>query len=108
VRVCLVLGCWGRKHDGFQMCPGVENEILDITGNTETNIAVAKHLDDVYHLFDRPLYGNAHTALFGLQDKFSQEGKPLFPRERFAHLEGFCAMHAKCGVFLRLRIKEVV
>lgn len=106
MRVCLVFGCWGRKHDNFQMCPGIENEILDITGHTERNIAIAKHLDDVYHLFDRPLYNNVHTAIFSLQENFSQECKPVFSKEYFRHLEGFCIMHAKCGLFLRLRLKE--
>jgi hypothetical protein len=106
MRVYLVFGCWGRKHDDFQVCRGVENEILDITGDTERNIAIAKHLDEVYHLFDRPLYNNVHTALFSIQDKFSQEGKLVFPKTYFGHLEGFCVTHAKCGLFLRLRLKE--
>lgn len=106
MRVVLVLGCWGRKHGEFQMCRGVENEILDITAGSERNAAIAKRLDEVYHLFDRPLHNNVHTALFGLQDTFSEEGRPLFPRDFFAGLETFCTMHAKCGLFLRLRLME--
>jgi len=106
MKVCLVLGCWGRKHDDFQVCRGVENEVLDITDHTERNTAIAKHLDEVYHLYDRPLYTNVHTALFSLQENFSQRGKPVFPKEYFEHMEGFCVIHAKCGLFLRLRLKE--
>jgi hypothetical protein len=105
MRVYLVLGCWGRKHGEFQMCGGVENEILDITGGTERNAAIAKHLDEVYHLFDRPLYNNVHTVLFSVQDNFSQHGKPVFQKDHYTQLEAFCAMHAKCGLFLRLRLK---
>jgi hypothetical protein len=106
MRICLVLGCWGRKHDNFQVCCGVENEILDLTDNSERNTAISKRLDDVYRLFDRPLYNNVHTAIFNLQDNFSQQGQPLFSKEFFIQLEGFCIMHTKCGLFLRLRLKE--
>jgi len=106
MRIILVLGCWGRKHGDIQMCCGVENEILDITEGTDLNRAIAKRLDDVYRLFDRPLYNNVHTVLFGLQESFSERGKPLFPHDLFGHFEAFCLMHAKCGLFLRLKLKE--
>lgn len=107
MKIVLVLGCWGRKHDEFQMCGGVENEILDISDSTERNIAISKHIDEVYHLFDKPMYNNVHTALFGIQENFSQAGKPVFKGELYAQLEAFCAMHSKCGLFLRLKLKEL-
>jgi hypothetical protein len=88
------------------MCRGAESEILDLTAGTETNIAMANHLDSVYHLFDKPLRNNVHTALYSLQDKFSQKGRPVFQEEHYRHLEEFCVMHAKCGLFLRLKLEE--
>jgi len=106
MKIVLVLGCWGRKHGEFQMCSGVENEILDISDSTERNAAISKHIDEVYHLFDRPMYNNVHTALFGIQENFSQVGKPVFKAELYAQLEAFCATHSKCGLFLRLKLKE--
>lgn len=106
MRLCLVLGCWGRKHGDFQMCRGAENEILDIGAGTDRNTAIADHLDSVYRLFDKPLYNNVHTALYSIQEKFSQMGNPVFPEDQYRRLEEFCVIHAKCGLFLRLRLKE--
>lgn len=68
--------------------------------------AVADHLDSVYHLFDRPLYSNVHTALYSLQERLARDGRTVFPGEQYRRLETFCVMHAKCGLFLRLRLEE--
>jgi len=100
------LGCCGMKHGNLQICSGVENEVLDITDGTERNRAIAKHLDEVYRLFDRPLHGNVHTALFSVQENFSEKCNTVFPQKFFEHLEEFCKMHAKCGLYLRLRLEE--
>jgi len=106
MRVVLCLGCWGAVHgDGFVMCPGVSNEILDITGGTKRNADIVDHLDSHYGLFDKPLLNNVHTALFGLKEKFSTASSPLFGEKEFRRLERFCVAHAKCGLFLRLEMK---
>jgi len=106
MRVILVLGCWGRKHGEFQMCRSVENEILDLTDGGEMRVAVVNHLDSVYHLFDKPLYSNVHTALYSLQDKLAKDGRTVFQADQYRLLEAFCIIHAKCGLFLRLKLEE--
>ena len=94
------------QHTGIALCLGCENEILDLSNNTERNIAIADYLDSNYGLFDRPLYNNVHTAVFNIQEKFSKKGNPVFTKDRFSALERFCVMHVRCGLFLRLKTKE--
>jgi len=106
MRLLLVLGCWGQKHGDVELCRGVENDILDLTAKTERNMAAVAMLDECYHLFDRPLYNNVHTAIYTLCERFNERINPLFTQERFGILERFCVMHAKCGLFLRLRTEE--
>jgi len=106
MRVALVLGCWGRSHDGFRMCGGVSNEILDLTAPSERNQAMSDFLDSRYALFDRPLYTNVHTALFSLKNEFEGVGAPVFAKGVFELAEQFCVAHARCGLFLRLEMKE--
>ena len=106
MKVCLYVGCWGLEHAGITLCPGCENEVMDLSDQTERNIAIADYLDSNYGLIDRPLYNNVHTAVFNIQEKFSKKGSPIFTKDRFAALERFCVMHVRCGLFLRLKIKE--
>jgi len=106
MKLHLVLGCWGREHEGFTVCHGAQNKVLDLTAQTERNTAIADHLDSHCYLYDRPLYRNVHTALYTLQGKFSENGKPIFNKTLFKLIEHFCLMHAKCGTFLRLEMKE--
>ena len=106
MRLCLCLGCWGASPEGFTLCSGCENEILDLSAKSERNLAIADHLDTHYKLFDHPLNNNVHTAVFSIQEKFSKRGSPVFSRDRFALMERFCVMHSRCGLFLRLRMKE--
>jgi hypothetical protein len=102
MKVELVLGCWGREQDNFYSCSGASNVILDITKNTERNILIAEFLDKVYNIFEKPLYSNVHTALWKIQDQFSEVGRPVFNDKLFKHIEEFCITHKKCGVYLKL------
>jgi len=104
--VTLVLGCWGRTSEGFSICNGVSNAVLDLTPNSERNAAISEYLDSNYGLFDRPLYNNVHSVVFNIQEKFSFKGKPVFNNLVFRWMEEFCIMHAKCGLFLRLELAD--
>ena len=106
MKVNLILGCWGRNNEGFSICNGVINSILDITLNSERNVAISEYLDSNYHLFDRPLYNNIHSAIFNIQDKFSIKTKPVFSNTVFKWMEEFCLMHSKCGLYLRLNLED--
>ena len=106
MRLFLILGCWGREEDGFISCSGISNKILELTQQTERNRMIIDFLDDTYRLFDKPLYSNVHTALFGIQDKFSSTGFPVFSKVEFHRIEAFCQMHAKCGLYLKLGLEE--
>jgi hypothetical protein len=106
MKITLVLGCWGRTHEGFSICNGVSNAILDLSLNSERNVAISEYLDSHYGLFDRPLYNSVHSAIFNIQDKFGLKGKPVFKDVVFRWMEEFCIMHAKCGLFLRLELAD--
>jgi len=88
------------------MCPGIQNRILELTTQSERNTAISDHLDSHCHLYDKPLYTNVHTALYTLQNQFSRQGNPVFPKDLFKLMETFCLMHAKCGVFMRLEMEN--
>jgi len=106
MKIMLVLGCWGREEEGFCSCSGVKNCIRDLTKQTEKNKAIADYLDSNFRMFDKPLYNNVHTALWNVQDKFSEKGKPIFKESVFKRMEEFCKIHVKCGTFLRLELIE--
>lgn len=106
MNIILCVGCWGRTEDGFCSCNGINNRILDLSKNTERNVKIIDHLDTIYKLFDKPLYNNVHTAVWNIQEKYSEKGKPVFRESLFKRIEEFCIMHAKCGLYLRLEIKE--
>lgn len=106
MNVVLICGCWGREEEGFVSCSGASNIILDLGKNTERNKQIIDFLDNVYKIFDRPLYNNVHTAIFNIQEKFSDKGKPVFKEALFKRIEGFCIQHIKCGLYLRLEMKE--
>jgi len=106
MKVILVLGCWGNQNNGLCLCSGIENEILDLTLKTERNKEIVDYLDINFKICDRPLYNNIHTAIWNIQEKFSEKGNNVFKEPYFKSLEEFCIFHAKCGLFLRLEIKE--
>jgi hypothetical protein len=108
MKITLILGCWGREKEGFVSCPSISNEILDLTKNSSRNIQIKDYLDSYFKLFDRPLYNNVHTAIWNIQDKFSEKGDPVFPEIKFRYIEEFCINHSKCGLFLRLELKGEV
>lgn len=106
MKIILILGCWGRNENGFVICDGVSNQILDLTDNSGRNEDISNYLDSHFKLFDKPLYSNVHTAIWNIQEKFSIKGKPVFEKRAFSWMEEFCLMHAKCGLFLRLELIE--
>ena len=100
-RLILILGCWGIKYDKLTLCNGVRNEILDLSNKSERNKNISDYLDSNFRMFDKPLYNNVHTAIWNIQNKFSQID-PIF--DNFKQIEEFCIFHSKCGLFLKLEI----
>lgn len=105
MEIILTLGCWGSKSGDFCLCSGIENEILNLTKNTDLNKDICDYLDKNFKIFDRPLYNNVHTAIWNIQEKFSNSNKNIFDDNYFKLLENFCVLHAKCGLYIRLIIK---
>ena len=101
-----MLGCWGQELEGLVFCPSIKNVILDITEKTERNKIISDYLDSNFNLFDKPLYYNVHTAVYGLNGILDNQIEKLFSENLFKCIEGFCIVHAKCGLFLRLELKE--
>ena len=104
MKALLILKCEGRIDDGFRMCSGVENIILDLekielTANYKDLI---KYLDSVVKLFDSPcvkqnIISNALYKLFELGYASEKESK-LFSY--------FWGIHKICGLILCVKIKE--
>lgn len=97
----LKLGCWGYEKEGLILCHGVENDILDLTKNTEKNLEITKLLNDNYQLVRKPLLSNVHTALFKIQDRYD-----AFDKKYFRSIEELCILHKKCGLYLKIEWKE--
>ena len=106
MKTMLVLGCWGRTEEDFCTCNGVSNQILEVSIQSEQIRKVSNYLDSILNLYNRPLYNNIHTALFNIQDKFSEKTRPIFKESVFRRMEDFCLVHAKCGIYLRLELIE--
>jgi len=107
MKTVLILGCWGRTEDGICTCNSVSNQILDVSIKTDQMKKVTDYLD-MLKLYDKPLYNNIHTVLFNIQDRFSEINKAVFNDKCFRRMEEFCIMHAKCGLYLKLELKEDV
>ena len=97
MKAFLKLGCFGVEREDFVLCGGVENDILDLTKNTETNLEITQFLNDNYQLVRKPLYANIHTALYKIQDRYGP-----FDEKFFRFLEEFCILHKKCGLYLKI------
>jgi len=108
MKIILVLGCWGREYHGFKLCNSVKNDILDMTKSSERNQKISEYLDSNFKIFDKPLYNNVHTAVWNIQDKFSVKGDLVFQDIVFRSMEEFCILHSKCGIFLRLELRDEV
>jgi len=107
MKIILCMGCWGREVEEIKLCSGIENKILDLTDNTQRNLDIKDYLDKVYRIYDRPLYNNVHTAIWNIQEKFSEIGDLVIPEKKFKQIEIFCGQHGKCGLYLRLKMEEL-
>ena len=104
MKLFLILGCWGVNRDGIILCPSVSNKILDLSLNTTMNTGISNYLDQNLKLFDKPLYNNVHSAIYNIQDKFSEPDNPVF--SSFRMLEEFCKFHNRCSLYLKLELEE--
>ena len=103
--IYLSLGCYGRKENGFTLCPSTNNNILCISEDFESYIDIIKYLN-VVKLFDRPMLDqNAiRHFLFNLQNKYDLKTKRLWTDHQFNLLERFMLMHKPCGFYVKLTL----
>jgi len=103
--VYLVLGCYGRKEDGFTLCPSTENRILRIDDSLAYFEEIWSYLETI-GLLDKPLINiNAvQNFVFRMQDRFDQKIKKLWSEQQFNTLERFIHMHKTCGLYVRLLV----
>lgn len=106
MKLFLVLGCWGKQNNNFVLCSSTQNIILDLTKNNVRNSNIINYLDHTLRLFDKPLYANVHTAIWNINEKFSEADSPVFEENLFKNIEKFCIEHVHCGLFLRLELRE--
>lgn len=99
----LVLGCYGRTENGFVLCPGTQNRILQINDSLVNVDGVLDYLDAV-KLFDRPMLDqNAiRHLIYNLQDRFDQKFKRLWTDHEYHLIERFMQMHKPCGMYSQL------
>jgi len=101
----LILGCWGEITDGFTMCPGTSNIILDLSSKSKRVLEVIDYLDGI-GLFDKYISENVHTIIWNIQNNFSDVNHKIFNPKLFQKIERFCINHKKCGLFLRLDFRR--
>ena len=101
--VYLVLGCYGRKEDGFTLCPSAKNHILRLNDSLVYLDEIWIYLETV-KLLDKPLIDiNAiRNIIFKMQDKFDQKIKKLWSEKEFRMIERFIHMHKACGLYVKL------
>ena len=101
--VFIVLGCYGRKEDGFILCPKAENRILKLDDSLVYLDEIWDYLEAV-RLLDKPLIDlNAiRNVIFKMQDRFDQKIKKLWSEKEFHMIERFIHMHKACGLYIRL------
>lgn len=101
--VYLVLGCYGRKEDGFTLCPSVDNRILKIDDSLIYINEIWDYLEAV-RLLDKPLIDlNAiRNLIFKMQDRFDQKIRKLWSEQEFNAIERFIHMHKSCGLYVKL------
>lgn len=103
--VYLVLGCYGRKEDGFILCPSVCNKVLKLDDSLIYIDEIWDYLEAV-RLLDKPLIDiNAiRNLVYKMQDKFDQKIKKLWSEKEFNSIERFIHMHKSCGMFVKLEL----
>ena len=101
--VYLTLGCYGRKEDGFILCPSIVNRILKIDDSLAYNEEIWNYLEAV-KLLDKPLINiNAiRNFIYRMQDRFDQKVKKLWSEHEFNTIERFMIMHKSCGLYIKL------
>ncbi len=105
--VYLILGCYGRKEDGFTLCPAAENRILKVDDSLSYIDEIWSYLESV-GLLDKPLINiNAvRNLIFRMQERFDQKIKRLWSEKDFNTIERFMQMHKPCGLYIRLLLVE--
>ena len=104
-KVFLVLGCNGRKVDGFVSCLRIENRILQITPYLEQAEEMVQYLNAL-GLFEKTMenYNAVRNVLFRIQDKYYQNMKPIWNEKYFRMLEQFTIVHKDCGIYLNINL----
>jgi len=99
----LALGCYGRKEDGFTLCPSAENRILKLDESLVFFDEIMDYLDAI-GMFDRPMMDiNAIRHLvYNLQDRYDQKIRRLWTEREFNCIERFIQMHKPCGLYAQI------
>jgi len=102
-RLYLVLGCFGRKENGFVLCPSTENRILPISESISNFEKLLNYLNQV-KLFDKQMLDNngIRNFIFNLQDKYDEKIKRLWNDHEYNLIERFMNMHKPCGLYCKL------
>jgi hypothetical protein len=103
--VCLVLGCNGLAgKDGFLMCNGIENPIVDLTILEEDHYnSLIEFLDDACDLFSSPVndYNKCVNTLSLLYKNYD-----AYNKEMLHNVQAFLKTHKSCGIWIMLVLKE--
>ena len=103
----LVLGCYGRKENGFVLCPSTDNRILKLDYSLVNYEGVMNYFDAV-NMFEKPMLDqNAIRHLvYHLQDKFDQKLRRLWTDHEYHLIERFMHMHKPCGMYAQLIVTD--
>lgn len=103
----LVLGCFGRRDDGFVSCSSCENRILNINTHVENYNEILDYLETC-RLFDKPAfdYNAIRNIIFNMQGRFDQiaSGRRLWSEKEADLYHKFIVNHRMCGIYLKLEL----
>lgn len=106
MKAWLVLGCEGHtdKETGFQMCPSVENIILDFEkiSKLEGYLDLVQYLDRVPKLFEGVCF-KTNLITNAIYKAYEMD---YIPERVYKFIGYFYEKHKHCGLILYIKPKE--
>lgn len=100
----LIIACDGKTNDGFILCAGVSNVILDFESTQHLSCyhELINYFDINTGLFNGPCFSlnkitNALYKIFDLG---------VITKKQYSVLIQFFQMHKQCGIYLKIHPKE--
>lgn len=104
MKAVILISCEGYQENEFHFCNKVENIVLDLETiqNTENYFNLIQYLDKVVKIFEGPC--NTSHIISSAMYKLYEFG--YIDDKKHHHLAYFYNMHKRCGLLLKILLKE--